>query len=149
MSSSKSDPIVPLVPDEQVERIQREIEAKRSRDDIHRMLFAWEEPAPRRWPIEIEHALRRAQWKGFKGVPFEWTEHGDPHHRIFLVKCTFPTDPLYPNAAANRAESLYVVVHDAHAGGGEPTMVPLSTAIHVLQNMTEDERWRIEHRSPR
>lgn len=109
-------------------------------------IYGYVELTMPKWPRAIDVALYYAQQRGFMGVPETWEEFGDRYHRFYIVACTFPNSPPPP---ANARESLYVVVSDEHNGGGRPTLVPLSTVVHVIQNMTEDERWMIESRPPR
>lgn len=111
-----------------------------------REMYGFIELTRPKWPRVIDEALHYAQQRGFKGVPETWMEYGDRYHRLYVVECSFPNSPPPP---ANARESTYVVVSDEHHGGGRPTMVPLSTIVHVIQNMTDHERWAIESRPPR
>lgn len=73
---------------------------------------------------------------GFQGVPVSSKEMGDARHSLILTTCRFP----------DGTEEMYVVAHDVHDGGGTPRMLPLSTVVHLIQNVTDEERWDIECR---
>lgn len=114
------------------------IEQARRADDAHDHLRTLEELA------EVFHAttnaaLKAARDRGFKGEDARlvgtWT---DGQHAILRVEVRFPggeTDD-------------YAVVHDVHEGGGRPNLVSLSHAVHVLQNVGDEESWRIAARDP-
>jgi hypothetical protein len=87
----------------------------------------------------VFEALARARSRGFAGTIRSAVSLGDDRHKLHVVESIF----------ACGGTSTYVVAADAHEGGGRPVLLPLSAVVHVLQNMTDVERWDLESREPR
>lgn len=85
----------------------------------------------------VTRALEAARADGFVGEVVEVRSVGDERHELHLVTCQFED-----------GTSTYVVAADTHEGGGRPTMLALSDAVHVLQNLTAAERWELSAREP-
>jgi hypothetical protein len=96
-----------------------------------------DDPTPEVDPV-VMAALAHAKSRGFLGLVAETSCFGDDAHALWLVQCFFP----------DSTTSLYVVAADVHDSGAPPAMLSLTSAVHVLQNVTEDERWALEGRNP-
>lgn len=87
-------------------------------------------------PNAVGRAIDASQARGFTGKPGKATRIGDDAHALWLVECSFPDGSTSP----------YVVAADEHNNAGPPVLLPLSAAVHLLQNTTPTERWAIEAR---
>lgn len=85
---------------------------------------------------EVQDAIQRARQDGFRGELESTTQVGDARHVLYL--CVFGFN--------DGSTDTYLVACDAHEGGGAPALMPLSTAVHILQNITQGEQWEIETR---
>lgn len=91
--------------------------------------YAWTQEAS----SVVTEAFERARAQGFLGRAIASVSIGDDRHELHRVTAAFEDGET----------SVYIVAADRHDGGGHPTMLPLSEVVHVVQNLTEAERWAI------
>lgn len=81
------------------------------------------------------HDLDAERFRGVRGRVLG--THSELGHVLTVAEYTFPDGESAP----------YVEVSETHDGFTGPSkLYPLSGAVHVLQNVGEDERWDIEAR---
>lgn len=94
----------------------------------------------------IARGRATARESGFLGVPRRLLASVDDAasgeggtHFLRVVEYEFPENP-------GGGTRLYVEAVETHDGAGAARILPLSSAVHILQNISDDERWRIEGR---
>jgi hypothetical protein len=89
-------------------------------------------------PSAVEYAINRARYEHGFAMPIGRCQTvGEPGHRMHILQTR--TGP----------PAIYVVVEDQHYGGGQPRLWPLSSVVHILQNLGDSEASEIEGRPPR
>lgn len=88
--------------------------------------------------IGSEWARMRAE--GFRGTNAEVVgEREEAGHLLRIVSYEFDDGGTYALAA-------YVEVAESHDSAYGARILPLSAAVHILQNVTDTERWALENR---